>query len=225
MTTFTRYYLTESGELLSESVEYEPDDTLLSEQAGADTYAKDIRGIARVVWQGLPLDGYSLMWDTVGLGITAAWAQGAASCGIAEEDLTLDERIRRDMLVNEQRGHIMGFLDWVYAHRRDGPDKLKQSVILARAAIWGNRWSQAYQVSMTMACANQKTMWMLGPTEHCDSCLKLNGKAKRNSYWQRMGILPRVPGAPYLKCQGYNCQCTLELTDEPLSKGPLPRLP
>lgn len=222
---YTRYSLSPKGHILSETVEYEPPDTLTEIAGGADSYAKDIRGIARAVWRSFPLDGYAIMWDTVGLGIADAWRQGAVSCGVAEDELTLEEKVRRDVMINEQRGYILGFLDWVYAHRRDGPDKLLLRVILARAALWGNRWSQAYQTSMTMACANQKTMWALGPTEHCDSCLKLSGKVKRNSYWHRMGILPRVPGALYLKCRGYNCQCTLVPTDEPLSKGPLPRLP
>ena len=60
---------------------------------------------------------------------------------------------------------------------------------------------------------------------NCSSCLKLSGKVKRMSFWNSHGILPRVAGADYLICRGYKCACSLELTDAPLSKGSLPRLP
>jgi len=219
---FPRYTLSDDGHILSELVEYEPDDTL-AEQRRAESYAKDIRGIARAVWQSLPIDAYPMMWDVVGLGISTAWQQGAASCGISEDELTLDERIRRDIIINEQRNYIIGFIDWVYEHRRDGPSKAPLASILARAALWGNRWAQTYHEAMTMACADLKLAWRLGPTkDHCSSCLKLNGKVKRASQWQRAGIRPQVSE---LECGGWRCLCYFEATDEPLSKGPLPRLP
>jgi len=220
---YTSYYLDADGVLLAELVEYEPPDDALAELAGgAASYAKDIRGVARAVWQGLPIDGYSLMWDTVGLGITDAWLQGAASCGIAADELTLEERVRRDVMINEQRGYIMGFLDWVYTHRRDGPDKLLLRIVLARAALWGNRWAQAYHAAKIQACSDQKLMWVLGPTkDHCVDCSRLNGKVKRASQWQASGWQPQ---GSMLTCGGFRCLCSLIITDAPLSKGPLPRV-
>lgn len=180
---YTRYYLS-NGQLLSELVEYEPPDTL-AEQAGGDAYAKDIRGIARAVWQGLAVDAYSIMWDTVGIGITTAWAQGAASCGISESELTLEEKIRRDVMITEQRGYIMGFLDWVYQHRRDGPDKVLWRVVVARTALWGNAWNRAYNEAMARACSDQKLRWVLHgrkvTKESCEDCLRLNGRIYRAS--------------------------------------------
>jgi hypothetical protein len=77
-----------------------------------------------------------------------------------------------------------------------------------------------------MACADTKLEWVQGPSEEgCGSCSRLNGKVKRASYWNRVNVLPRVHGAPYLACNGFRCQCELKETNKPLSKGPLPRLP
>lgn len=224
---FTRYTIDDNGTILTEFVEYEPTDTLLSEQSGADAYAKDIRGIARAVWQGLPVDGYSLMWDTVGLGIEAAWREGAASCGIAEDELTIDEQLRRDMLINEQRGHIMGFLDWVYSSRRDGPAPLKWASIRQRAGMWGNAWNKAYNEAKARACADQKLMWKLHgrrlTKESCEDCLSLNGRIYRASVWAKYGVFPQSPD---LACNGFNCGCSF--VDAPAgaysSRGRPPRL-
>jgi len=179
------------------------------------------------MWQGLPIDGYTLMWDVVGIGITAAWRQGAASCGIAEDELSLEERIRRDMLINAQRGYIMGFVEWVYQHRRDGPDKLKLEQILARAALWGNAWNKAYNESKARACADQKMRWVLHgrrvTKESCPDCLRLNGRIYRASVWARYEIFPQ---SPMLACGGFKCGCSWGDVgpDEKVTPGRPPRL-
>jgi hypothetical protein len=54
---------------------------------------------------------------------------------------------------------------------------------------------------------------------NCNDCLKLEGKVKRASVWEASGIRPQSHA---LECRGYNCQCSLEETNEPLSRGPLP---
>jgi len=219
---YTRYQIDDKGTaILSESVEYEPP-AILAEQAGAAAYAKDIRGIARAVWQNLPIYAYATMWDVVGLGITAAWRQGAATCGISEDELSLEEKTRRDEIITEQRSYVPGFLDWVYAHRRDGPDKLLWRQILPRTVLWANAWNKAQNISMTMACGNQKLMWVLGPTkEHCHDCSRLDGKVKRASQWEASGWQPQ---GSMLTCGGWRCLCDLVITDAPLSKGYLPRV-
>ena len=60
---------------------------------------------------------------------------------------------------------------------------------------------------------------------NCNSCLKLDGKVKRASWWTENNVLPRVPGAPWLACKGWRCQCGLFPTDKPLSRGRMPKLP
>jgi hypothetical protein len=92
----------------------------------------------------------------------------------------------------------------------------------SRLPMWINRYTEVVNTAKTMACANQKLMWTLGPTEHCSSCLKLEGKVKRGKFWQESGVLPQ---SRQLECGGFRCQCSLQPTDAPLSRGSLPRLP
>ena len=51
---------------------------------------------------------------------------------------------------------------------------------------------------------------------NCPDCSKYNGKVKRASYWQKIGAHPQSPD---LACKGFNCDCKLEPTNEPLSRG------
>jgi hypothetical protein len=220
MMQLTRYHLDADGQLASELAEYQPDDTL-AEQAGAASYTKDIRGIARAVWQGLDIDAYSIMWDTVGLGIEKAWYQGAKSCGISEDELTLEEKLRRDTMITDQRNYIMGFLDWVHEHRRDGPEKLPFARIVSRANMWGHGWHSAYNEAMSRACANQKLRWVLGPTKvHCNDCATYADRIYRASIWQKYDIRPQHPS---LGCHGFGA-CAFEVTDEKCNPGRPPRM-
>lgn len=93
----------------------------------------------------------------------------------------------------------------------------------SRLPMWINRYREVRTQAQTMACSDQKLMWVLGPSEnHCPSCSKLAGKVKRGSVWRAAGIQPRIFD---LACHGFNCLCELVPTNEPSSRGPLPRLP
>ena len=202
------HYWNDGAAILSESVEYEAP-AILAEQAGAEAYAKDIRGAALQAWLGLALDASTIMWDTVGLGIAAAWRDGAATCGISEDELSHEEKMRRDEIIREQRNYIPDFLNWVYAHRRDGPDKLLWRDILPRTVLWANAWDRTYNEAMVRACSDQKIRWVLHgervTKEPCRDCLRLDGRIYRSSIWAKYEIYPKVST---LACGGWRCGCS-----------------
>jgi hypothetical protein len=74
-----------------------------------------------------------------------------------------------------------------------------------------------------MACGDGKFKWVLGPTEHCTTCAKLEGLVKRGSWW-RDNVLPQNPPNEKLECGGWRCQCNLEATDQRVSRR-TPSLP
>jgi len=93
----------------------------------------------------------------------------------------------------------------------------------ARIPMWTNRYREVMNTAKTMAGADKKLIWVLGPTEEsCPSCLKLAGKVKRGSVWMASGIQPQSPA---LACGGFFCQCSLQPTDLPASPGRLPSIP
>ena len=102
---------------------------------------------------------------------------------------------------------------------------IKRNTVVRVDFDWANESLTVVEVvnlARTMADANQKLVWGLGPTEHCRTCLKLDGKVKRAEVWAAANIRPQSPD---LACGGWRCQCTLEPTDAPASPGPLPRIP
>lgn len=225
------YWLEDDGTTIRhELVEYAPTDTELAEAetlSGADTYAKEIRGIARLVWRGEQIDAFGIMWELVGSGIIDAWNAGAATCGIAAGELTADERLRRDSLVVEQRNRVFGFLDWVHVHRRDGEMPFPWATIQSRAATWGNAANRAYNEGQARACADQKLKWVLNlrrvTKETCADCDKLNGRIYRASTWAKWSIYPQ---SSQLACKGFNCGCGWMAAgpDERVTPGRPPRL-
>lgn len=55
---------------------------------------------------------------------------------------------------------------------------------------------------------NEMLTWQYGDTEHCGTCLKLNGKAHRAKWYLARDYIPGKPGAA-MDCGGYRCKCAL----------------
>lgn len=195
-------------------------------------FGAGIRAVVRGYWSGA-LDEFGFvdsMISAINRGFTQAWNEGAAECGIQPDELSQDEKDALQRFINDQTGHIFNYGRDIAIRRdvhqqspRDPAGKLDP--LLSRAELWINRYNEASQRAKSMACADKKMKWVLGEAEHCASCLKLDGKIKRMSFWTERGIIPQVAGAEYLECKGFRCQCNLEETTDKLSPGPLPRLP
>jgi hypothetical protein len=156
--------------------------------------------------------------------ITLAWHTGAKDCGVLPDELTRDERIRLQQSINYEKQWITGLGLTIEENSRANGGKL--GPLFNRIEVWIGRWEGTRDEARAMACRDKKLKWVLGPTEEsCRSCLSLNGKVKRASWWAEMGILPRVHNAPYLECGGWRCLCELVPTNERASPGPMPGLP
>lgn len=192
---------------------------------GTSEYRSGLRAAIRGLWTGV-LDREQF-WDGMvrasEVNLTRAWRSGAAECGIAPDELTQEELTALDKAIDYELLWIGGFATTIEANSKAKKGKL--TPLFTRAEIWIGRWEGVRAQAKTMACGDQKLKWVMGPTEHCDSCRKLSGKVKRASWWKENGILPRVHNAPYLACGGWRCECDLEVTTDPLSRGRMPRLP
>ena len=110
----------------------------------------------------------------------------------------------------------------VSAQKQAKPVDIKLRTAMSRIPMWANRYREVMNTAKTMAGADRKLKWTLGPTEHCESCSKLAGKVKRGSFWIASGIQPQSRA---LACGGWACQCFLSPTTERASPGRLPRIP
>jgi len=199
----------------------------LGKDAGG--YTRAIRSNVRALWNGTwdYETFYQGMVETIRsyqVGLPAAWHAGAKECGILPGELTKDERVTLEQAIQYELQWIDGYATAIEENSKAEGGKL--GPLFSRAAIWTGRWEGVKSAAMAMACADRKLMWIEGDTaQGCRSCTRLDGKVKRGSFWKERGILPRVHGADYLECRGFRCLCRLVPTDEPVSKGPLPKLP
>jgi hypothetical protein len=70
--------------------------------------------------------------------------------------------------------------------------------------------SALYNAGQMHAKKNKAGTWRLGATErHCSTCLKLDGKRHRLTWFIARNYIPRQPGAD-MECHGYNCDCRIE---------------
>ncbi len=194
--------------------------------AGIDDYRSGLRASVRGLWQGVltTRQARSAFNSTLDRGLTRAFNEGAEECGIAEDELTQEELIARDDAIENQREFVSGFLADIRKNSRSNGGKL--TPLFTRLTLWVTRYDEIKSTAKAMTCKDQKLEWVLNPRkENCLSCRRLNGKVKRGSFWTSTGILPNVPGATYLICGGWDCGCSLIVTNKAVSRGPLPKLP
>lgn len=184
-------------------------------------YRTQIRGAVRGLWKGvLSFSDFSeAMQSTITRGMTQAWTEGARECGIAFDELSEGELTALKEITEGQFEYIEGFRDFIDENSKPNAGKLDTA--FKRSSLWINRYLEAVNQAKTMACKDQKLKWVInargkGCREHCSSCMKLNGKVKRASYWDKVGIRPQ---SSVLECGGWRCCCGFEVTSEPVYRG------
>ncbi len=186
------------------------------------SYQGSIRSAVRGLWSGALSEGefHNSMTIATERGLEQAWVEGAKDCGVGPDERSDAEIDALQELQNRNFGSITPFGISISAKSKAEGGKLGPH--MSRAGMWTNRYNEARNQAKSMACADQKYAWRLGDTDHCNTCLKLAGKVKRASAWDKFDIRPQ---SQRLECKGYKCQCSFEQTDEPISKGRMPGIP
>jgi HK97 family phage portal protein len=94
-----------------------------------------------------------------------------------------------------------------------------ETQVLYRAELWANRsLDDIYEQGRASAAPSQLAVFVLGPAiDHCADCLYLNGKISTRIIWETTGWKPRSGMRNRHACGGWNCQCELVDTDEPVN--------
>jgi hypothetical protein len=189
-----------------------------------EQYKRSLRSAVRGLWSGAldEFDAYEVMQTAIRSGFTRAWNSGAAECGIKPDELSPEETKALNDAILEEYAYIDGFLGAIEKGSRKNKEKL--TPLYTRTELWLKRFLDIQNRAKAMACEDQKLAWRLGEAEHCCSCLKLANRVKRASFWREAGVRPQHESLHCMKSAGGPsvCKCRFEVTDEPLSKGPLP---
>jgi len=84
----------------------------------------------------------------------------------------------------------------------------------SRAGLWAATLLGMYAFGQMFRQDDPFLMWTVGPTEHCEDCLRLNGQVHRASEWRASGWQPQ---STVLQCKGYRCACSFVEVDGPAS--------
>mgnify|MGYP001567339131 CR=1 FL=1 len=181
-------------------------------------FRASVRSSVRGLWSGtLSRSQFnSALSSAIKRHLQVAWLEGAKDCGIAADELSEDETSALAEFIAEQIGYISGFAGAI--REGDKVSKGKLQPLFGRAEMWINRYGEAKSKAKVLACGDKKLQWKINVncSEHCSSCVGLNGKVKRASYWNKTGIAPR---SKVLKCGGWRCCCEFSVTDKPVSRG------
>lgn len=130
-----------------------------------------------------------------------------------------------DYLTASSEEMILGQYDFVDGFARDIVDARIDGAdiapLLARVPLWANRYTEAYNTAVALIIKENggNLEWVYGDTEHCDTCLSLNGIVMSAKDWETLGVHPQSAPNDKLDCGGWRCQCSLTPTDKRRSPG------
>lgn len=189
-------------------------------QKSYDDFRSNLRSSVRALWNGTYSEGefVTSFNDTIDFRLREAYRQTAERYGIAEDEFTTTEQNWIDNFIVEQMSQTGNFTDTILENRKPNG---KLTTLLDRVELWSNRYNQVENNARTFFAENQKLVWSVtSGKKHCRNCGALDGYIKRASQWRDY---PLEPQSSRLECGGYRCGCSLDETDQAMSKGPLPR--
>lgn len=183
----------------------------IAETGSEEGYGLVLRRLTRALWSG-NIDVViflAIMAVVIRAGFRAAWRQGAAQAGVDFSELTPAEIGALEGEIAVDVGNLSSLAIDIATNSRLAGGAL--APLLGRVEMWTNRIGEIRSFALRQAAANQKLMWVWNPLkEHCEDCLKYNGRVYRASVWESAGIRPR---SGELACGGWRCGCSFVVTD------------
>lgn len=138
------------------------------------------------------------------------FSEGLREGGVADEDFADVYKENSNILkgwIADQKKYVDQFAQdahdaWVYPQKR--------ALILSRIALWVQAMTTLGNLAKMIGLSNRAGTWVMGPTEHCKTCLSLSGKRRRVKWFMAKGYYPRSPN---LQCKGFHCLCRIIADD------------
>lgn len=181
-----------------------------AEQKSAGSYRSGIYDAARAFWkEGSRGNFMTRMKTHIKFGLREAWNAGASAAGVEPDEFEADDTAQIESIISTEQGYLSGLLDFLDQLANDPGKTLADAN--PRLDMWGNRWQDVYNQALVWFGDKIKLKWIYGPTEHCETCQRLNGIVAWAREWETADIHPQ---SHRLACHGYNCQCRLEPTKQ-----------
>lgn len=135
-----------------------------------------------------------------------AWREGARSVNVDPRDFEEEDFDEIERLIDAEFEFIPDFVqDIVDARTEEKPVEPFRS----RVDMWASRYNQIVDLAKVWFGDREKLEWIYGDTEHCATCLALNGIVAWAKEWAEADVMPQ---SDKLECGGFRCKCRLEPT-------------
>ena len=195
--------------------------------AGIRQYRAELRAAVRGLWSGAidEFDCWQMFEVAIRRSFTKAYNDGAAEAGVNPIELTGNERAERMSRTAGEMRFIDGFINAIIVGSKERGGKL--SPLFNRIELWVARYKEMYNLGLSTSKDDPKYRWVYNPEkEHCTDCERLAGQVRRLSTWKAHDLRPQSPRLACMRsARGVTvCGCRFESTDEPCTRGPLPRV-
>ena len=191
------------------------------------SYRTQLNAAVRGLWLGVlnASEFEAQMQAAIDRGFRNAWKEGMEAVGLTfPDDMTAAEQAALFEAQAAEYGYIGGLAGAVMAGSKENGGKL--SAFKVRIDLWVKRYLNIVNQAKLSVAADPVLEWGVHANESCTSCLKLNGQRRRSSVWRE--VLEVWPQHHDLECMQSAdgpdvCQCTLNQTDKPPTRGRLPK--
>lgn len=149
-----------------------------------------------------------------------AWNEGSRDVGVDPKDHTPEDDAILEEHINQETEHILDYAEAIEKAKIDGAPV---APLQARVSLWANRYNEMVNAArMHFGAEREYLKWKLGATEeHCETCAALDGIVATAEAWEESGFHPQGAPNDALECDGWYCDCRLEVTKEkPTDKQP-----
>ncbi len=179
-----------------------------------DFFLSAITGLVEGVYQGfIAGDFIDVFANLISGQLTDAYMRAWADDGhFSELPPYLSDALEAAIL--QQYEHVDQFYRDIVDAR---VDQTSIAPLLNRAGMWANQYNNAYNEAIRLITLENggKLMWREGDTvDKCDTCLALDGIVLRAKEWEALGVHPQGAPNDKLICNGWQCGCKLEPTDQ-----------
>jgi hypothetical protein len=169
----------------------------------ADIYIEALKGLIERAQAGeITREEFIDQADTIiTTQLEAAFLLGAEADTVGEaEQAELDDEIEAAL------DALPRLADDVFARKFAQVDDTTPPALnlLARLALWGSAALGAYSLGSMVKGAAKLMIWLVGPTDHCKDCLRLDEQIHTGADWRAS---PWRTQGRNLECNGYNCLC------------------
>jgi len=194
---------------------YSKHDVILTEAIKTEQYYfKVLRNITRTFYDGFidEFDFVGIFADLISGQIRRAYIEGLRLAGFDPDHMTGAMYAEIDAIVQNEHNFVLNYAADLAKAKEDGTG---WEQFLPRINLWVNRYQDVVNRG-TLAGAKHtgdNLIWEIGASEHCATCLALDGVVASAYQWSLSGYKPQSPPNSQLECGGWNCQCTLTITD------------